>query len=472
MKQRLFKVFPALFVVMAAVIFLMYVNAAHSQPSQQAPANLTKSTTAVDPNNQFTLSLSSPRSNYSLGENIVIFGNLSSGKKASVNESIKIEVLKDSTVYYTAYVVSDKKGRFTDVFSIPTEGIIRISATPTHLASNATKLNAILPVSIMQPKQVAIKQQLQGWGIIVPFLSIIANVAIIVLSYPKYERIGLIAAIASAAIGTFFLFFFAPQSIIGNLIIEGAVLTSLSTYVYATLKDRRIEGHKLEEAVGTYRNEQLKSEVKSLSDIFEELSVHQSIFKSANDLLDKRLSREKYNSSIKTGTMANLPGLRINQYYYYVDYFNKVLEYKVKKLGDLSDDKKYQEFLSIFQDTKNTFSKLNELLYVNVLYSISEIQSRFLSFPTVEFPIRTSRPLLDTMLKANILTENGLPPTDIYSRENAGKLMSVIGHEFTSIYNELEIHMSKLIKFVPPLNGGAGNVPPPTPPAAPAPTRS
>ncbi|MGA7368954.1 MAG: hypothetical protein WBX01_07490 [Nitrososphaeraceae archaeon] len=286
------------------------------------------------------------------------------------------------------------------------------------------------------------------WGIVIPIVSIISSFALLFYSFPKYHGIGLLGAIALTAIGYFFLYSFSPFDTVGKGVVAAALLAPFATYVFDTLRGRRESGAATESSVVEYRKTVLNEEVKSLSNLFEEISEHQAIFLAEYDNPEKKLSISKYNESRKTGTLANLPGLRLNRYYIYVDYYNKFLEAKANRPGELAGDDLYAYFRLLFQDMKEAYSRLNEALYITLLYNIGEIQSRYLSYPTVEFPLRSTTPLVAKLVQAGVLKNAGeVPTTRIYRDENYRQLRDILVADFNNNYNNLEDSIRTLLGF-------------------------
>jgi hypothetical protein len=385
-----------------------------------------------------SISLTSKKAEYIPGEKIMLNGSIKNGTSPVANYTVIIDALDKDKIIYHSITTTDNLGKFSDSsLSVPYEAVIPINAKLVNSEKNASNTVATITVSIAKAK----------WTLILPIISIVIIVAILLFSFPKYQRIGLLGAIGFTGLGYFFLYIYSPLDTVGNAAIAAALLAPLATYVFDTLSKRRETSSLLESSVGEYRKTHLTEELKSLSNIFEEISLHQSIFMAAIDIPENKLSKTKYDSSLKTGTMANLPALRINQYYYYLDYYNKLLEAKLKRSGELSDDQKYKDFADKFKELKSAYSTLNQILYSNILYSTGEIQSRFLSFPTIEFPSRLSRPLLKLLQQAGVINEKKNIDNNIYLPENTPKLMETIGHTFKQAYDKMEEIIKHLAKF-------------------------
>jgi hypothetical protein len=381
------------------------------------------------------VSITSNKDHFSPGEKIILSGEIRNGSMPVRNQPVVIDVMDKDKVLYHLTSNTDNIGAFNfSSIVVPYETIATVTARALTSQNNSN--SETLTLSIVNEK----------WGLLVPILFIIITVAFLLLFSPKYQKIALLGGLTSTSIGYFFLYYLSPLDTAGNTAISVALLAPLATYVFDSLTKRKEASALLESSVGEYRKAHLTQEVEGLANIFEELDLHQSIFKAKYDIVQNKLVKVKYDQSKKAGTMANLPGLRINQYYYYLEYYNRFLDAKINRLGDLQDEQKYADFSSCFQELKDAYSKLNQILYVNVLYDVGEIQSRFLSFPTVEFPIRTSGPLRDRLIKANV-PQKELQDSRIYKPENAIKLMRVIAPEFSTAYAELESAIQKLLEF-------------------------
>jgi hypothetical protein len=358
---------------------------------------------------------------------------------------MEIKSLLNGSEYYKTQTKTNGTGGFSVVIPTPFQpGITTIKAKLVP-----TTLESLISVLVREPSKLSSPVPLSLTSLI-PLVAITINIIILVVSYPKYEKFGLIAAGIIATIGFIFINEFDEFYPGTKAALQAAVTGSVVANVYDAIKARREAGRAIEKTVGTTRDTQLQKEVDSMSAIFEEISSHQAIFGAKNEMLSKKLLRTEFMKSTKTGKMTNLPGLRINQYYYYIGYYNKLVEYKVLRRDDLSDDKKYQEFYFIFGNIKSSYSKLNQLLYVNLLYTIGEIQHTFLSFPTIKFPLRLSKPLLDLLQKSDADFRNDLTSDKIYKAKIGYKLMAIISKEFKVTLSELETYFLAVIEFVPP----------------------
>lgn len=79
---------------------------------------------------------------------------------------------------------------------------------------------------------------------------------------------------------------------------------------------------------------------------------------------------------------------------------------------------------------KKSYSRLNEILYTNLIYGIGEIQNRFLSFPSVEFPTRITFPLLIRLYKAGVLRTNFIFKRDDFQDYDAKRLRTFLKQKF------------------------------------------
>lgn len=74
---------------------------------------------------------------------------------------------------------------------------------------------------------------------------------------------------------------------------------------------------------------------------------------------------------------------------------------------------------------------------MNLIYNIGEIQYKFLSLPTIEFPTRISVPL-HRLRKIKALHGNEVWNKDIYSEANGNRLMRNLGSDYNNAYEEIE----------------------------------
>jgi hypothetical protein len=393
--------------------------------------------TARDNINSLLITLASDRTAYSVGDKISLSGNFLNNTEPVANVPIIIEASSDNKTFYKNSTLSDTEGKFNLTISSLQEGSTEVSA---KVIDRLGKVNAEATLTVLV--------NTIPWGIVIPIVSIISSFALLFYSFPKYHGIGMVGAIALTATGYFFLYSFSPFDTVGNGVIAAALLAPFATYVFDTLRGRREAGAATESSVVEYRKNVLNEEVKSLSNLFEEISVHQAIFKAEYDIPEKQLSTSEYEESRKTGTLANLPGLRVNRYYIYVDYYNKFLEAKVYRRGELADDDHYDNFCLLFQQMKDAYSRLNTALYVTLLYNLVEIQSRYLSYPTIEFPLRSTTPLVLKLVDAGVLKdENQIPTPKIYTDVNYRKLRNILSDDFEREYGNLEDSIRMLMEF-------------------------
>jgi hypothetical protein len=380
------------------------------------------------------LSLASDKQSYSLDEMIRLKGNVTSDIKNDnatiTNNSVPIiiKAFEANNTFYTHVIKSDNRGKFSDSFFAPTDGTIKI--TGSTVAQNDSTEQQVLSVIVNKPI----------WPMVLLVFIVGAAFGVLFFVSPKYQRYSISTAIVLTVIGYILIYRYPPLGGLGNSAVAVAVFAPLAAYAIDALNKRRDANSLTESAVSSYRDENLKREVQSLIKIHEEITAHQAIFSAKYDYLDKELPKLAFTDVgiSKIGTMANLPGLRICKYYYYVDKYNEILRDKIY-LESNEQDEVYKYFDVMFQDLKRIYRRLNEILYVNLIYDEGEIQRKFLSFPSVDFPTRLSLPVTQRLVAAGILRDTDDKQTDkIYNHENALKLVNIIGREFEETFRELE----------------------------------
>jgi len=342
----------------------------------------------------YLLSLASDKSSYTLGDRILLDGNVINNTKNGFvpvnNARIIIEGFQNNDTIYKNLTITDKEGKFRTAFVPPADGTTKISAR----LYNSASIQQI--ISVIVTKQVLF--------VIIILLGIIGGTfAVLLFLSPRLQKESIFIAIILIVIGYVLIYRYPPLDGLANSALATGLIAPLAVYAVDALNKRREANAQLESTVWTYRDENLKKEVQSLLKIHEEINQHQSVFQARFDDLANRLSKTLFNDTTVgvLGTMANLPALRIDKYYYYVDHYNNFLQDKV--FLERTSHPVYNDFNKHFQDLKRIYSELNQILYINLIYDEGEILSRFLSFPTVEFPSRLSGPVLDRLYNAGVL---------------------------------------------------------------------
>lgn len=245
------------------------------------------------------------------------------------------------------------------------------------------------------------------------------------------------------------------------------------------MKVRRDLLTEIEKSVRTYLKTNIGNDVNNIAALLEDIQQHQVIFRSKyHNWSNDNLVKSNFEKVNKIGVLGYLPSLRINKYFHHVDNYNKL----IFTINNSNIDK--SERLVIIQsvlDINKTFSKLNEILYVNLLYNIDRLQNTIMTFPTINFPTRFNTPYLWLLLESGVLgkvrEESGLKERhrkicsfdsplktyhkrenayelikvmkregiDIYSESNAYKFVSYIGKQFESTNSELEDKFNQII---------------------------
>ena len=392
-----------------------------------------------DLGNPARITLNVDKYSYSAGETVSITGRIISDnevEEGKVNQLIVVEALSDGKVIYNSTTTTDEEDNFSTSFQVAEEGTVTITARAVDMNNGQTSTTTI---SIVKPE----------WSLVITIMPIIAALALMILSPYKYLQILFLISIGLTVLSYRLLYYFKPLDETGNAALAAAFLAPIAAYVFEYIKKRRESEEKLESAVGDYRNTHLKTEVENLIKFANEISKHEAIFKAKHDFETSKLPDNIYKETNTVGTMANLPGLRLNRYYRYVGSYNQYLTAKINKTGELgSNAGRYDEFVVAFKELKDAYSDLNRVIYVNVLYAITEIQTKFLSFPTVEFPARITSPLIDMLVDATVLADRDETPTPkIYELENARKLMRKIQEQFETAYCGVEKAIAKLNGF-------------------------
>lgn len=312
--------------------------------------------------------------------------------------------------------------------------------------------------------------------ILLPLISIVVIVTIVWSLYPKYTKVFIPLAVGLSLLT--FLYFY--TSVLLDIVQKAGIITGLLSplvvYIYDTMKQRRDFLTEIERTVRGYIKTNIESDVNNLGALLEDIQQHQVIFLTKyQNWSNTHLSKLNYEKVNTFGILGYMPSLRINKYFYHVDSYNKLIA-RIESSDVRENDR--LNMISAIDDINKSFSKLNELLYINFLYTIDRLQNNVLSFPTVDFPTRFSRPYLWLLLEAGLLGkvelkngkivrttqsrirrkiqteytyENAYDLKDLIKREHikiydessAYKLMSFLGKRFDQTYNELEDKFNK-----------------------------
>jgi Bacterial Ig domain len=388
--SRLFVIVPTIAVILAGTLGVFLDITAQDEKVEE-------SGTLNKEGNSFIL-LKTDKDSYIQGDNIQISGALKNAttRAGLPNQTVIIEAFTDSTTIYKSYAITNNEGSFFSSFRAQNTGDIRIAA-------NSSSSDAIVTIPVKSP--------IDGISIGIVLILIIAPIVGFLFIPPRHRIWSIVLAGGSVGFGLYYLNAVASLGQVLTAALSTALFAPIGTEIFDYLSKRR-EGESLREStVAEYRNQNLKDEVKALTKIYEELCQHQSVFQLANyDDFSVRLSSKEYENQSIVGTMASLPGLRINMYYRYVNLYNACLDYKFSKKGNI---KNIENFNNYFKSFKQAYSELETILYVNIIYSIAEIHHKFLSFPTVTLPMRISRPLywhllVSKALEGNVLSEKGI----------------------------------------------------------------
>lgn len=305
-----------------------------------------------------------------------------------------IEAFSSSTNIFKSSQVSDNKGQIVTSFPSPTGEDIKVTAK-LFSDTNTPAAIVVLPAT-------------SSWSLFLSLVLILFAVAgafaVIVFMPYMYQKYTIVFVVILIVAGFVVLYLFSPLNETGNATLSAVLFSPIAAFMIDLIKKKSEANAIREESVGNYIRETLQQEIVSIVNIHDEIRQHSALLKAKHIVAEKELSTKMFNESKKTGTMANFPTRRVYRYYYYVDTINKLLKAKSCRTGNLQDDRNYENFCKLLEDIKVEYSELNDILYRNVLYNIGEIQNRFLSFPTVNFPARISGPLIEMLDRLNIIT--------------------------------------------------------------------
>jgi len=143
--------------------------------------------------------------------------------------------------------------------------------------------------------------------------------------------------------------------------------------------------------------------------------------------------------------MANLAGLRTNQYYFYVESYNALAEYLDKNETKEYDNSHTMPFKKYLEDVKCAYDCLNQIMYIHFIYNIERLQVKYLSFPGVDVPSKhssVSQAHFVMSLRYDLTEINylfTLPKSEVESKEILPKSedCSCGDNKFWQIFNEL-----------------------------------
>lgn len=194
-----------------------------------------------------------------------------------------------------------------------------------------------------------------------------------------------------------------------NVGFSAALLAPIATIAINQIKYKQDEQIKLEnrkldlesrlrDTAQNYRDEKLKEEVNLLVEYLDELTSHAAQLRGTSVTHAKPLSTKMKDRSTAT-TMANIPTLRMKQYYQYIDEYNRFLVFT-------QSNDAIQELQDKFTNLRSHYAALEDIMYLNIHYSINFILNRFLSFKEVAQPSRFNSTILKGIWDSEMISDD------------------------------------------------------------------
>lgn len=260
--------------------------------------------------------------------------------------------------------------------------------------------------------------------------SIIIIIALSIIGYLYGERVSkfgtpvvVIISITIAAIWIYTVVNFTFNEI--NTIISTALIAPFLTYSANYLNDKRTQKNSKESAALTVFREGIKEDIDLIRKLMGELATHYASFNpyqyakingnnidiSSPEILynkNGKLGKTVWVESCKQGKIADLPIPRIENYYDFVDIYNRYYScarfMTTGKEGDELKKIKEGDLLQHFTIFRAAYAKLQENVFVNLSYYIGAFTKNNMAPLNNEFP-RVNRPLLKKLVKYGIFLE-------------------------------------------------------------------
>ena len=390
--MKYFKIF--LIILVSIIIIISIDNFDDNKRINAQLENDIDTTTQMNSQNQsYFIKFDLDKITFYPNEIIMIKGNLfNSLQKPIPNKIVIVDIYDDTNLTDRFFDVTDKNGEFEVNYEPLNQGYKKITAKLQNTNDNTATI--------------LIHIKLLVWSLIVSLL-LVSTIFILLLLYIRNRNyIYFIVSIILTVIGFALVNIYPPFEDFGSTIIQGIFLIPFVTFFIGYIKEKENNNKELESTFRKKRDEILSEELNMLVKIHDEISQHASIlllqYNNSENFSDAHFKKFR-----RAGLIANLPTMRINVYYNHIKRYN---HYSRISAGlnnknfciNNTDNLKIDNFNKEFNKLKETFLKLNELLYILILYSIGEIQHNYISVPTVNIPIRFSLPLSISLLRSGV----------------------------------------------------------------------
>ncbi len=286
-----------------------------------------------------SLTLSADRTTYFLDDKVSVVGSvtnttlsskLKQSRQSLPDAPVLIQANQENNTISRTLLTTDNNGKFSWFFYPPDDGTVKISAKVLPLSTSTAATE-----EEQQPEEiisiVITKPLLPSFGIVA---SVIAAFVVLVLFprwFPRSNQYSIVFAAGFVIIGYIILYRWPPLDSAGNVAIATALFAPIAAYLIDLVRKERESRASLESTVSKYRDDHLKDEVQSMIKLHQEITQHQSVFLAQIELADIKLQNSAYKSRslTKVGTIANLPGLRIDRYYRYIDLYNEFVQFSI-----------------------------------------------------------------------------------------------------------------------------------------------
>lgn len=224
--------------------------------------------------------------------------------------------------------------------------------------------------------------------------------------------------------------FFDPNNIISTILIGNLV-----GYIVYYVKDVRESNKDLEKTTREIRNKGLETDIELIRNLFGEITAHHTSF--VSDYSESGLlSRKVWDASAKEGIISDLPTRKLEEYYSFVNIYNRYYAHAVellnkKKMKDITeaefDFKKFDVF-------RTAYSELENVIFINLQYDIGLVSYTRLS------PLESGYPRVSRMLLYALIDCGALKPPIKDTRESYKakiKNREIKDSEFVRIVKEI-----------------------------------
>lgn len=282
------------------------------------------------------------------------------------------------------------------------------------------------------------------------YISLFLTLSIVLLVFwillgGKYEDKRRLAISFGLIIFGLFLTIASPFSRELNSVMIAVLFSPLIAYIIGFLKANKKFSDEIDKASQEYRWKQVERESDIIGELLGELSTHAAAFKSYGI---REIGFEKWNKSFKVGLISDIHTFLVARYYYFVPMYNNIVE-DLSKLMEQEEVNKLKDCSESFAEVKKAFFETETSIYHTLIYDLGLLQQKYLSRPTVQFPLHMNL-LLRKRLKTFGILEKGheIAAVNVFSQENLERFNRKMGKHLNSCYANMGIKIKTIEKKI------------------------